>query len=185
MRKRYIATTLTAFAVVAYLAMDDSDENRPLQVDKQGKAEADYFIENLSAENYNKDGSLSQQIDAARATHYPDTDTTILQEPSIVVHENQAPQWGIRASEGTLRKNQQLNLNGNVLIVPMSKGNTLSLSTESLDVDLSKHIADTNDEVLIESDTTELQAIGMKLDLDAQQAYFKSQVRGKHDPNAN
>ena len=115
MRKRYIATTLTAFAVVAYLAMDDSDENRPLQVDKQGKAEADYFIENLSAENYNKDGSLSQQIDAARATHYPDTDTTILQEPSIVVHENQAPQWGIRASEGTLRKNQQLNLNGNVL----------------------------------------------------------------------
>lgn len=187
MRKRYIATTLTAFAVVGYLAMDDTDETALQSVSIKGKAEPDYFIENLSAEQFSSDGRLSQQIDAVKATHYPDSDTTVLEIPSVVVHKDQLPRWGIRSDEGILQKtsdnNEILTLQGNVLIVPMNKGNTLSLVTESLHVNLNEHMANTEDEVLIENDSTVLEAVGMSLDLDAQQATFKSQVRGTHEPN--
>lgn len=184
MRKRYIATILTAFGVVAYLAMDDSHEPIKVQNGNTQRAEPDYIINGLSAENYGKDGKLTQQIDAIKATHFPDSDTTVLTEPSVVVHKNDLPRWGIRSNTGSLKSSQILVLEGDVLIVPMEKGNTLSLSTEELNVDLDKHMADTDKPVLIESDFTELHAIGMTLNLDAQQANFKSQVRGKHVPNA-
>lgn len=184
MRKRYIATILTAFGVVGYLAMDDSHDPIKVQNGNIQGAEPDYIINGLSAENYGKDGKLSQQIDAVKATHYPDSDTTMLVEPSVVVHKDNLPRWGIRSNTGSINSKQMLILKGDVLIVPMEDGNTLSLSTEELNVDLNKHMADTDKLVLIESDVTELQAIGMSLNLDAQQANFKSQVRGKHVPNA-
>ena len=60
----------------------------------------------------------------------------------------------------------------------------ISMLVSELNIDLDKHMADTDKPVLIESDFTELHAIGMTLNLDAQQANFKSQVRGKHVPNA-
>ena len=184
MRKRYIATILTAFGVVGYLAMDDSQDPIKVRNGNTQSAEPDYIIQGLSAENYDKDGKLSQQIDAVKATHYPDSDKTVLTEPSVVVHKNNLPRWGIRSYTGTLSGKQDLQLKGDVLIVPMEDGNTLSLSTEELHVDLDKHIADTDKAVLIENSSTELQAVGMSLDLNTQQANFKSQVRGKHTPNA-
>lgn len=184
MRKRYIATILTAFGVVGYLAMDDSHDPIKVQNGNTQSAEPDYMINGLSAENYSGDGKLTQQIDAIKAIHYPNSDTTVLTEPSVVVHKNDLPRWGIRSNTGNLKSNQILTLEGDVLIVPMEDGNTLSLSTEELTVDLNKHVADTEKPVIIESDFTELRAIGMTLNLDAQQANFKSQVRGKHVPNA-
>ena len=184
MRKRYIATILTAFGVVGYLAMDDSSSPTKVQNGNTQSSEPDFIIHGLSAENYGKDGKLSQQIDAITATHFPDTDTTVLTEPSVVVHKNELPRWGIRSNTGKLDSQQMLQLEGDILIVPMEEGNTLSLSTQELNIDLNKHVADTDKAVLIESDTTELQAIGMSLDLNTQQANFKSQVRGKHVPDA-
>ena len=184
MRKRYIATILTAFGVVRYLAMDDSDTQSKPQNDASISQEPDYIIEGLSAEDYGSDGSRTQQIDAVNATHFPGSDTTVLTEPSVVVHKNNLPRWGIRSFEGILNKQEVLQLNGGVLIVPMEDGNTLSLTTESLAVDLKNNTADTDSSVLIESDTTELQAVGMSLNLSTQQAQFKSQVRGKHVPAA-
>ena len=105
MRKRYIATILTAFGVVAYLAMDDSHEPIKVQNGNTQRAEPDYIINDLSAENYGKDGKLTQQIDAIKATHFPDSDTTVLTEPSVVVHKNDLPRWGIRSNTGSLKSN--------------------------------------------------------------------------------
>ncbi len=86
---------------------------------------------------------------------------------------------------GQLIGDKTLQLNGNIQIVPLQDSvGVFSLSTESLTIDLLKHIADTDAQVIIESNSTKLKAIGMNMNLNSQLTVFKSQVRGIHDPNA-
>ncbi|MEY8263652.1 MAG: LPS export ABC transporter periplasmic protein LptC, partial [Bermanella sp.] len=61
---------------------------------------------------------------------------------------------------------------------------TFSLSTQHLSIDLKQQIADTDTAVEISSPSTKLTATGMTLDMTKQQASFKSQVQGIHDPHA-
>lgn len=186
MRRRYIATILTALGVVGYMALDDGSGGANLLAPEKISTEPDYIISGLSAEHFGKKGFLDQQIDAKSATHYPHNNTTILDSPSVIVREGEQPHWGVRANIGELRGDEVLVLKGQVQIVPMGKEKeNFSLSTEELSIDLNNQIANTDKLVTIESISTHLQAVGMTLNLATEQAKFKSKVRGQHDPKAN
>jgi len=186
MRKRYIVTILTALAIVAYLTLDDQDSPYNAVPDALTDQEPDYIIEGLEAENFDENGMLTQQISAAQAIHYPMNDTTELSKPTIVLHENNLPRWGVRSESGRLLGREKILLTGEVIIVPISEdSNTFSLTTANLNIDLIKRIAETEDKVIIESDNSELNSKGMTIHLDKQLVNFKSQVRGRHDPKAN
>ena len=184
MRRRYIVTILTALAVVAYLALDDKQTGPTSNAQQAIEQEPDYIIKGLKAQNYNEFGQLERQIDAISARHYPIDDSTKLIKPSVILRQGKEPQWEVKAQQGNLLQGQMLNLDGQVQILPLQKsGGQFSLKTEHLSVDLKQQMADTDTQVLIESPSTELTAKGMNLDLVKQQAKFKSQVRGIHDPN--
>lgn len=186
MRRRYIATILTALGVVGYLALDDGSGGADLLSTDEISTEPDYIISGLSAEHFGKKGLLDQQIDAKSATHYPHNNTTILDTPSVIVREGETPQWGVRANTGELQGDDVLTLKGQVQIVPMGKEKErFSLSTEELSIDLHKQIADTDKLVTIESISTHVQATGMTLNLSTEHVQFKSKVRGRHDPKAH
>ena len=185
MRKRYIVTILTALAMVAYLALDDHQSNVEIVAQDLIDQEPDYIVEKLSAQSYDKDGELAQQINAMKATHYPVDDITELEKPAIVLYEAGIPKWGVRSNSGRLLQQKKILLAGGVIVVPLNPaGGDYSLTTDSLDIDLDSQIADTDDKVVIESDSSELLTTGMTILLDKQFIEFKSHVRGRHDPKA-
>ena len=182
MRKRYIVTILTALAIVAYMAIDDqsSHDVTPSSTLEQ---EPDYIVQGLSAQSFSEDGLLTQEINAVSATHYPNGDITVLVKPAIILHENNLPKWGVRSESGRILKQKNIHLSGDVIIVPLHPGGAVfSLTTPSLHIDLDSQMADTEDNVVIESDSSELLATGMSINLKNQYVEFKSQVRGRHDP---
>ena len=186
MRKRYIVTILTALAIVGYMTLDDQQELEVVISDTLADQEPDYIIEGLDAESYDEQGMLTQQISAEKALHYPQDDITVLEKPAVILHENNQPKWGVKSNSGRLLKNETIHLSGEVIILPLqSNGSDFSLSTASLNIDLIKQIADTDDTVLIESDNSQLNAQGMTIILDKQLVNFKSQVRGRHVPKTH
>ncbi|MAA72560.1 MAG: LPS export ABC transporter periplasmic protein LptC [Bermanella sp.] len=185
MRKRYIVTILTALAMVAYLALDDHQASIEIVAQDLIDQEPDYIIESFNAQSYGEGGELSQQVTAHKATHYPGDDSTILEKPSMILYEAGVPKWGVRSVSGRFLKQTSITLAGGVIIVPLNPaGGDFSLTTDSLDIDLASQMADTDDDVVIESDTSELLATGMTILLDQQFVKFKSHVRGRHDPQA-
>ncbi len=185
MRRRYIVTILTALAVVAYLAQDDKQSTQDHYAAKAIQLEPDYIVKGLEAQNYNKNGLLERQIEAVSARHYPTNDTTELIKPSLILRQGKMPQWQIKAKQGNLSQAQMLELDGNVNVLPLQKSDgQFSLKTEHLSIDLKQQMADTDAQVLITSSSSQLTSKGLKLDLIKQQAKFKSEVQGIHDPNA-
>lgn len=185
MRKRYILTIVTAFAVAAYMSLDDQQTTVTDVPQDLIDQEPDYIIHGLSAESFSDDGLLSQQINAVSASHYPADDITLLDKPALILYEAGLPRWGVRSESGRLLKQNNIALSGDVIIVPLHEsGGDFSLTTPSLRIDLASQMADTDDKVVIESDSSELLATGMTIFLDKQLVTFKSQVRGRHDPKA-
>lgn len=185
MRKRYIVTIITALAMVAYLALDDHQSSTEIVAQDLIDQEPDYIVNNLNAQNYDENGELSQQITATKATHYPNEDVTLLEKPAFILYQLGSPKWGVRSNSGRLLGQKRILLTGHVIIVPLSPtGGDFSLTTSSLDIDLEGQMADTDDPVAIESDSSELLATGMSIFLDKQFVQFKSNVRGRHDPQA-
>lgn len=183
MRRRYIVTIITALVIAGYLSFDEKQENQQIAVEAI-KSEPDYLITGLSIESYTENGTLSQQIDADKATHYPHNNSIDFEQPKVILRQGNSPQWGITSKTGQLIGDETLQLNGNIQIVPLQDSvGIFSLSTEALTIDLLKHIADTDAQVIIESNSTKLKAIGMNMNLNSQLTVFKSQVRGIHDPN--
>jgi LPS export ABC transporter protein LptC len=182
MRRRYILTIITALVVAYYFSQDEVRDDKQIAQDAI-KAEADYFIVGLELSNYGKDGSLDQQIDADKATHFPDTDSVSFDKPRVILREGRIPQWGVTSNKGELIKSENLILNGNVQIIPLqNSAGEFSFSTESLNINLTQQIADTDSKVIIESDRTKLTANGMNMNMGNQITQFKSNVRGLHDP---
>lgn len=186
MRRRYVTAILTAIGVVGYLALDDNQDGPASNSQQAIQQEPDYIIKGLQAQHYNEKGQLDRQIKALSAQHYPIDDHTTLQAPEMLLREGKEIKWAINAQQGKLTKADTLDLNGNVNVSPLQKEDKqFSLSTPHLSIDLKQQIADTEQQVLISSHSTQLTAKGMKLDLVKQQASFKSQVKGTHNPNAH
>jgi LPS export ABC transporter protein LptC len=186
MRRRYIVTIITALVVAAYLSNDENQDRKRVAKDAKDaiEAEPDYLIQGLSLSKYGNKGLLNQQIDSDKATHYPHDNSVSFEQPSIILRQGSTPQWGITSKEGRLIKDEMLILNGNVQIVPLQQeSGAFSLSTEALNINLTKQVADTDSQVIIESDTTKLTAVGMNMNMDTQITQFKSNVRGLHDPS--
>lgn len=184
MRKRYIAFVFGLVALLMYLALDTISPSK--QQTPQASLEPDFIIQGLQAEYFSNEGQLNQQIDAEAARHIPESDQTLFEKPSVIIRKGTEPEWGMRAEQGLLKTDKLLSLSGTVLIVPFSDDKpAYTLSTESLDIDLRKEIAETADLVLIEGPGTNLQAVGMQLLLQEERATFLSEVRGRHDPKAS
>lgn len=184
MRKRYIAFVFGLVALFTYMALDTISPSK--KTVPQANLEPDFIIKGLQAEYFSTEGQLDQQIDAEAARHLPETNQTLFEKPSVIFRKGEEAEWGMRAEQGLLKTDDLLTLSGSVQIAPLSEDKpAYTLSTDSLEIDLNKEIAETADLVLIEGPGTHLQAVGMQLLLKEEQANFLSEVRGRHDPKQN
>jgi lipopolysaccharide export system protein LptC len=141
----------------------------------------DFIVERFTATSLDKGGRPESRLTARRMTHYPDDETTELEEPQLVQYREQGPPVRISAERGTVTKDgEEVRLYGNVLVVREgTKGRpSLNMETTFLQVFPKQDIARTPEAVVITEGQSRLTGVGMDYNTRTRQLELKARVNG-------
>ena len=127
--------------------------------------EPDFIVKGVVATALDKAGKPESELTAQKMTHFPDDETTELEEPRLVQFREQGPRLRIRAERGTVTKDgEEVRLYGNVRLVREARGTRPELRVETpfLQVFPKQELARTPDSVVITEGGSRLTGIGME-----------------------
>jgi len=133
--------------------------------DGASRHEPDFIVERVVATALDKTGKPESELTARKMTHFPDDQTTELEEPRLVQLREHGPPLRIRAERGTVTKNgEEVRLYGDVRIVREASGTRPELRVETayLQVFPKKDIARTPEPVVITQGGSRLTGVGME-----------------------
>jgi len=146
----------------------------------------DAIVENFSATTLSAQGTPRFVMSAKKLRHYPDDDSTTLDEPKISLFSENKPTIFIKSKLGILaRKGDEVFLHNNVKLAreASARNSELAIETEYLHVIPNKQIVNTDRAVTITNAQTTLHAVGMELDNNARTTVLLSEVRSEYVPN--
>ena len=155
----------------------------PAPRDGSTRHDPDYIVENFTATRMGPAGAPRYQLQAKRMLHYPDDDTTHLENPHFLSFADKQPEITIVADTALLsNEGRTVDFNGNVRTVraPAENRSELVLTTEHLRVIPDDNIARTDGPVTIVDANTKLTAVGLELDDKAKTVKLMSKVRGSY-----
>jgi lipopolysaccharide export system protein LptC len=168
MRSR--ANTFLSLGLAAGLAALTFWLERAVQAPAGAKGDAkrhepDFIVERVVATALDKAGRPESELTAQKMTHFPDDETTELEEPRLVQLREKGPPLRIRAERGTVTKDgEEVRLYGNVRLVREASGTRPELRVETpfLQVFPKEERARTPDSVVITEGRSRLTGIGME-----------------------
>ena len=129
-------------------------------------------------------GKPEYSLSAARMLHYPDDESTNIQEPRLVQRHDDAAPILIRADRGTVSRNgNEASFFGNVVVVREAsrERSELRIQTEYLQIVPDRDLARTDRPVTITEGRSRLAGVGMEFNNKTRQFALLSQVRGTFD----
>jgi lipopolysaccharide export system protein LptC len=154
--------------------------------------EPDMYIERFRAVSLGADGTSRQAISAARAEHFADDQTTELTEPRLHLTEPGKPALTLTAARGKLSADRDNAwFSGDVRAVREAPpggadvgmpGGSMTLTTQSLHVDVRHERFETAEPVTIEEPRGIIKGTGLEFDNVAKTARLKSQIHGTMQP---
>jgi lipopolysaccharide export system protein LptC len=141
----------------------------------------DFIVERFTATSLDKTGRPESGLTARRMTHYPDDETTELEEPRLVQFREQGPPVRISAERGTVTKDgEEVRLYGNVLVMrEATKARpALQMETTYLQVFPKQDIARTPEAVVITEGASRLTGVGLEYNTKTRQLELKARVNG-------
>lgn len=146
----------------------------------------DLVVDGIVARRFDADGRIKHTLHAARMTHYPRTDTTLLEKPRFVSDASgRAPVTITSHRARVMRGGDEIHFEDSVRVsrAAYADRSELVMETEYLQVLPDAHIARTDRKVTITDAHTAATAIGLELNSEQRTARFLSQFRGTyHDP---
>lgn len=158
----------------------------PATPDSSKRHDPDAIVENFSATRLNEQGVPSFIMAAKKMLHYPDDDSTTLEEPHITMLSAEHPAIHASSKQGTVSsKGDEIFLNDDVEVLreASAKQDLLALQTEYLHIIPDKNLTNTDRAVTIVEDHTTVHAIGMEMNSETRILKLLSQVRSDHVPN--
>lgn len=146
----------------------------------------DAIVENFSATSLNGQGVPDFIMAATRLMHYPDDDSTTLDEPRITMLSPGKPAIHANAEHGSVSsKGEDVYLRDNVKVLreASAQQGQLTLQTEYLHVSPDQNLADTDRAVTIVEAHNIVHATGMELDNKTRILKLLSRVRSEYVPN--
>ncbi|MDH5180619.1 MAG: LPS export ABC transporter periplasmic protein LptC [Gammaproteobacteria bacterium] len=155
------------------------------QLDRKAVSEheADYFLEGFTATAFDPAGKPSYRLEAALLQHYPISNVVKLQKPYIEFFTDHPQPWQTWAEQGTLHeKNRRVELTGKVRIHRAGGKDELpiTLLTDTLYINTSTKLAETEARVNITRGKDEIFATGMRIDMLKDKLELMSKVEGKY-----
>jgi lipopolysaccharide export system protein LptC len=178
--------TLFSLAIAAGLAALTMWLERTVQAPARAQPNAlehdpDFIVERFIATSHDKSGRPESRLTARRMTHYPDDETTELEEPRLVQFRDQGPPVRISAERGTVtRDGEEVRLYGNVLVVrDATKGRpALPMETTYLQVFPKQDVVRTPEAVVITEGESRLTGVGLDYNTRTRQLELKARVNG-------
>ena len=154
-------------------------------VPKDGSArhDPDYVVENFVAMRMGPDGRRLHQLEATRMLHYPDDDTTHLEQPRLYQYDGDQLALRITSNRALVSsEGKTVDFNDDVKAVRSASAtrSELTLSTDHLHVVPDDDFAKTDRPVTIVDANTQVTAIGLELDNNAKTLKLLSNVRGSY-----
>lgn len=152
---------------------------------KNLRHDPDYIVNNFTATTLDEKGKVRFVMSAKKMWHYPDDDTTHLEEPHLTSLTPERPPMRMTAKTGEVSsKGEDVYLRDEVVIVrpPYANKSELTFNTNYLHVLPNKDLADTDHAVTMVDARTQLNAIGMELDNNAHTVKFLSRVKTIYEP---
>ncbi|SEL29932.1 LPS export ABC transporter periplasmic protein LptC [Nitrosovibrio tenuis] len=144
----------------------------------------DYVAENFSSVEMDSDGIARHMLLAKRMVHYPDDDTTDLEQPYFIETEPGKPAVQITSDHAKLSSNNEnIYLTGNVMLLRNAgKGRAeTSLTTSLLHLVPKDDIAKTDKPVVITEPYAVIRAVGMEMNNRSNVTQLLSQVKVLHN----
>lgn len=189
MRIRLIAIAL--LSIVLLLLLDSATDDAP----DEGAEDAllpdqdyDYRLTGVDNTRFDLEGNRSWQMRAARLTHYPEPDHTLVESPDVVIFREEEPPWFIKARSGRVNagpdgRPHSVELAGDVeLRHADEQGRELNIYTDFLTLYPDTRTAGTDSLVRMETEGARLSALGMAADLNSQHIQLLGEGRGIYDP---
>jgi len=187
--RRYIAWyPLVLLTVIAALTfwLEFTVQRATVTEQKHERKDPDLTVTGLSAVQSGPDGAPRYRLAATRMVHFPDDDSTHLDQPRFRSLEAGRPPVSVRADRGLVSsEGQHIYLYQDVVVVQEreeSRGGPLTVTTSSLHLIPDKDFAETRDPVTITEARTKLQGVGLELDAQTRVLKLLSEVRGRYDP---
>ena len=176
---------LAALAVVTFWL--DRVVQPPADPAQPSAAEPDYIVNGLFATRMDPQGRVKDTLRAQKMTHYPENDTTLLAEPTLVTYgEGRAPVT-VSARHARMSENgENVYFEDDVRVVraPDRTRSELVVETSFLHVIPEANIAKTDKPVTIREAGTVVTATGLELNSETRVLNLEGRVRGTFDPRA-
>jgi lipopolysaccharide export system protein LptC len=178
--------TLFSLALAAGLAALTMWLERTVQAPSGSQPNAlehdpDFIAERFTATSLDKTGRPEARLTARRMTHYPDDETTELEEPRLVQFREQGPPVRISAERGTVTKDgDEVRLYGTVVVLREATDArpALQMDTTYLQVFPKEDIARTPEAVVITEGASRLTGVGLDFNTKTRQLELKARVNG-------
>ena len=143
----------------------------------------DYYLENARVKQYDDMGQLHHQLDAQRFTHYPVTDITTLQAPTLsLAPTSDTSPWQIVADHGRILRStgyrdEIVEFWGQVVVTRAEEdGKFTTILTDSLSVHPGSRHAETDTPVTVKNQRGETQAAGIEAFFEQDRFVFHSSL---------
>jgi lipopolysaccharide export system protein LptC len=155
------------------------------KVDSTQRHDPDFFVENFSVTTMSEQGIPRFTMSATKMLHYPDDDSTHLENIQLASVQPGRPTLRIFALNGTLSdKGEEVFLRDQVQIIreDLDKQSDMKFMTTFLHVIPNLNIAKTDQAVILVDGNNTVHAVGMVLDHSARTINLLNQVRSEHAP---
>jgi len=159
-----ILCSLTGLAIWLQQSSDQQIETAASTATKK-KHNPDYFMEDFTITSMNEKGLPRSILVSRKMFHYPDDDSTELDNPFMTMINEIGKPWKIKADRGWVSSNNELILlSGNVRIDRVSGPNNrpVKLFTDKLRIHPESDFAETDQPVTMISNKRRTDAIGMR-----------------------
>jgi lipopolysaccharide export system protein LptC len=147
----------------------------------------DAFMEDVISIVMDKEGNPKMQIITPKMIHFVENDTTHLTTPKLTLYRKSPIPWQVtskfaKATQGT----EKVNFWDDVLIRHPGDNNNPAtvIKTPTLTIHPNKNIAETNDFITLIQPNLEVNATGMRADMNTGDIKLMSRARGAYVPNS-
>lgn len=188
-RARYWLPLLPLLGILAATYwLDQQVQTATGQTDLIKRHEPDGMMVNFSAVTLSEQGTTSSIMHGKKLLHYPDDDSSTIEEPEITSMSTEQPASAHPPVHTTARfatvasKGDEVLLERNVRVVREASGKRgeLVVSTELLQLFPDQNLIKTDRAITLVSDRDIVHAVGMEMDTRAHTVKLLSQVKAQH-----
>jgi len=159
-------------------------QDTPIITAKKDEHFPDYFMENFTITNMNKQGQPAYILQAEKMEHFADDDSTNIYQPRLQFKDENGG-WSITAQKAQILRDKNiihLYEKVNVLRLASKTRGPLSIETEYLSINTESKIAQTDKLAHLKTENLQLDTHGLIFDNRPGILKLKSNVKGNYDP---